>query len=1075
MSKHLVIVGSGPLCTYALERLSVLLPCTGLREEVRISIFDRTGHFGAGATHSDAQTGTSYMNRVASQIAFAADESNRDSTMLLPGTLRPTFMEWSMEKLRSTGEERYRFDPRDIPPRYLHGQALAEMFHRYVAMLRGMRNVTVDLYATEAADVSPDGDGFLVHIGGPENWFVRADEILLVTGHSNNHPAPGSLASKLSLHARNQPAARYIPYAYPLEQQVTEESVPPGSKAGVLGLGLTAIDVLLHLTEGRKGTFVPDGNVLHYVRSGREPETVVGFGPSGMFPSSRPRNDKALDVTGAGHSALEHQGVFLTSAAIATLRERFGVAAELSHGTVRQLDFERHVFPLVVLEMAFVYYGTLLGKAFETELCRAAEVRYRDFLEREFENRDVAIQHLLEPIDSCFEDAAAYADAVERGADPAPSLRRFASMGVVDTFVLVVFGSLDGRGVSPWGHSPCVRNHRFVWRTFFEPLGSVASSSGAEWQSQLIAYMRRDQRAAAQGNLSNPVKAACDGVWRDLRSVLSQAADFGGLTAESHRKFVEVYFRLYTRMSNGAGLEAMSKVLALVEAGIVDVSIGPSPVVEPVADRAAFRIRGTATGAEREVSILIEGRSHPFDPELDMCPLYPNLLRRGMVRRWVNRSSCGSEYTPGGLDLSRSFRPVAADGTANPRLTILGAPVEGIAFFQLSAARPRSNSSILNNVARWANEYVERLTSTFRAAGERRSDSMPAACPPPVTGFRARIRSLLTSEIGASGRAPRNVVILAVDGIPYELAASHWRRADTSKMRAVFPTTSSTGWLSSLTGADVARHGVPGVVFRTANRELINIFEYQGPLQCPATGNIFSDAVDLGYEPWSVMGDWEPYDCSWRSELLQLSRQLTGYRFYTASEPRSPEAICRDVRRAIDACTDGLPSGQPRLVWCFIDADRHIHRHGYDRQLLSFLRMIEDVALDLARDGAIAVAHSDHGLIRTTHNPELEQFIRSLQAAYRCTLGGAGRTRWIYLQPGTEEEVRAALHRCLPASVRICSPDELFEKGSLARARVGGIVLIAEGEEFMTFADHQFDHGSLTDLELHVPFSQWME
>src|SRR5262245_569035 len=104
---HLVIVGGGAFGTYSLERLAALLPHVALPKGLAISLFDRTGRFGAGATHSDLQANSSYMNRVASQIAFAADESNADAVRLLPKQLRPTFHEWCRAKYAETGDERF--------------------------------------------------------------------------------------------------------------------------------------------------------------------------------------------------------------------------------------------------------------------------------------------------------------------------------------------------------------------------------------------------------------------------------------------------------------------------------------------------------------------------------------------------------------------------------------------------------------------------------------------------------------------------------------------------------------------------------------------------------------------------------------------------------------------------------------------------------------------------------------------------------------------------------------------------------------------------------------------------------
>jgi hypothetical protein len=170
---------------------------------------------------------------------------------------------------------------------------------------------------------------------------------------------------------------------------------------------------------------------------------------------------------------------------------------------------------------------------------------------------------------------------------------------------------------------------------------------------------------------------------------------------------MDSYLRFYNRMSNGAGLAAMTKVLALVEAGVVDVSCGPDPIVEPVQDRPAFRIRGAYTRADVQVGVLIEARTPTFHFDAEQGSLYPNLLRRGLLRRWCNPGATrADDFRPGAPDLTSSHHPVRRDGTVEPRVTILGAPAEGVVFFQPSAASPQSGSNVLNTIATWAGEFV---------------------------------------------------------------------------------------------------------------------------------------------------------------------------------------------------------------------------------------------------------------------------------------------------------------------------------------------------------------------------------
>lgn len=340
---------------------------------------------------------------------------------------------------------------------------------------------------------------------------------------------------------------------------------------------------------------------------------------------------------------------------------------------------------------------------------------------------------------------------------------------------------------------------------------------------------------------------------------------------------------------------------------------------------------------------------------------------------------------------------------------------------------------------------------------------------PSTTAFRGRVAGLLERE--AATAAPRDVVVLAVDGIRLDLAVDAWSEARIEKLRAVFPTTSSTGWLSSLSGLDVDAHGVPGVVFRLGSGAAINVFEFDGELGSAATENVFGDATALGYEPLAVGGDLDAYPCAWLDLLLRGARRLAGYRFWATEELREPEEICADVRRAV-AEARALRQGRPVFVWCFTEPDRHVHRFGYDGAVVRFLELVGELAADLAGDGAVVVAHADHGLTPTTHDERLERTLDRLSARYGFEAGGAGRVRWLYPRAG-DRELREALARELPDSVRVLDADSLFAPGSLARSRVGDIVLLAEGDSFPTSPGYAFDHGSLTAAEVDVPLAEW--
>lgn len=340
-----------------------------------------------------------------------------------------------------------------------------------------------------------------------------------------------------------------------------------------------------------------------------------------------------------------------------------------------------------------------------------------------------------------------------------------------------------------------------------------------------------------------------------------------------------------------------------------------------------------------------------------------------------------------------------------------------------------------------------------------------------ITDFRQRVRSCLANE-RASDR-PRPIVILAIDGVPWNLARRYWRHAEMEPMRSVFPTTSSAAWLSSLTGCSVDEHGIPGVVFMDDDAKLINVYQFHGAMRGPDCGNIFSDARTFGFHPVAVLGDWVDVPCSWRDTLVRGAHTLGNQRFYSASPMENVDGILRAALEAIDQAVSMI-ANVPSLVWCFLELDRHVHAHGYNDEALEFLGRTDELAASLMkRHNCLVLAHSDHGLVPTSTSPLVASTVEDFQQRHGCELGGAGRARWIYASKERTPMLIAELRTALAGTVDVVGADQIFAAGSLARQRVGSIVLIAREHEFLSFSGLQYDHGSLTTEELFVPFARW--
>lgn len=724
---RVAIVGGGPYCTYSLERLAAT--ASELPEDLtlEVHVFERSGEFGSGIHHSSRQSPTSYLNRVAGQVGFGADESVAGAGPLLPKELRPSLHKWCQGRFAQTGDSSFNLSSGDWPKRYIHGQALSEQFHKYVKVLQSAERITVQLHATEVTDIIEVADGLKLVTHDKANRSLVVHYLLAVTGHPNSDPNL-SLESRERLEFASLSGAEYVHCPYPLESNLTIDNSGPGRTVGCIGMGLSAIDVALFLTVGRGGQLKrnSDGQ-LSYLPSGMEPDHIIFGSGSGTFTHAKPE---------AGRSR-QRQPVFFTEEAIGKLRQSVGAEAPDNSFTQPQLDFELHVLPLIMLEMAVVYYGTLFGDDFTSDAVEKVFPHYQLFLDGNPSEDGNRLEELMESImsDRIQTLDSFITNRIDYGMTGIPDW----AANALDRFVTVAYGepsfeakrgrvgiagdnprtlnvsSLDAE-TTPWGFFPLPSQNKFSWNTLVNPIGSAEGVSGSEYTEMVLRFMRRDHLWAIQDSGRNPAKAAIDGVWRDLRRVIRFAVEFGGLSAESHEVFVNVYLRHYNRLINGASVAVMEQILALIEHGVVDVSLGPLAAIRT--SRESFEMVGSTTEGSKLVDTLVDARLAHFNPDIDAAPLYRALIGRGIIKKWGNPSAKtpGKEFQPGGLDVTSDFHPIRLDGTVNHRLTFLGIPCEGAMFYKHGALKPDSNHQVIQDVIIWVSGLWKEIRGHSKAA-----------------------------------------------------------------------------------------------------------------------------------------------------------------------------------------------------------------------------------------------------------------------------------------------------------------------------------------------------------------------
>jgi uncharacterized NAD(P)/FAD-binding protein YdhS len=293
------IIGLGPKGLYCLERLCAEHAANPV-DELVVHIFDREQ---CSPIYDTTQPDHILVNVAVGEIDLWG------ATDPPPAAGRgPSFMEWYGAPL--TGNE---YLPRAVVGRYLR-----DCLHRIVEHVPP--GMTIVHHGEEVTDIE---DGIVQPFG------IHADKILLATGHqrrgadvSSAQPRDSAATAAPERTRRPLPSV-FIPFVYPVTERM--RPVPAGSRVAMIGIGLTFIDAVLELTEGRGGRFV-DGT---YVRSGNEPAVIYPYSRTGL--PMTPKSD---------HLPPEPRKLrFVTEEALAALRSR------------GQVDFERDVIPLIDQEL----------------------------------------------------------------------------------------------------------------------------------------------------------------------------------------------------------------------------------------------------------------------------------------------------------------------------------------------------------------------------------------------------------------------------------------------------------------------------------------------------------------------------------------------------------------------------------------------------------------------------------------------------------------------------------------------------------------------------------------------------
>lgn len=233
-------------------------------------------------------------------------------------------------------------------------------------------------------------------------------------------------------------------------------------------------------------------------------------------------------------------------------------------------------------------------------------------------------------------------------------------------------------------------------RAAFDGTTEMLLSDSSAYRKWFIEFVRSDLADGLLGFSRSPMKAALD-ILRDLRDTFRYVVDFGGLTDSSldafHRRIVPALNRAVV----GPQYERHAELLALMEAGILDVPFGPAPTTKWDERSGRWTITSTrlAVPHVRDADWLVMAQVPLPAVDASASALIAALRRKG----WIHPHRPGRRYVSG-IDIDPDQHPLDANGRPIRQLSVLGVLCEGATFYNNLVPSPHVYSRPLHDAHR---------------------------------------------------------------------------------------------------------------------------------------------------------------------------------------------------------------------------------------------------------------------------------------------------------------------------------------------------------------------------------------
>jgi hypothetical protein len=208
-----------------------------------------------------------------------------------------------------------------------------------------------------------------------------------------------------------------------------------------------------------------------------------------------------------------------------------------------------------------------------------------------------------------------------------------------------------------------------------------------------------DVQQARLGEAESPYKFGVE-MLRVLRPFIRRAVDAKAMLPAQRRRFFAQIAPRISQLVVGPPLARGRQWLALMQAGLLKVELGPSPTLVRDPARGLWRAQSSRFDSTYATCLdhLVQGQAQPPTLSRDGDSLLSALYRSGLLAA-TSSGGPGDADAPGDVPerltprIDGAGHPIDATGLPMPGITLLGVPTEGVRYFNHYLPSPRSRAA----------------------------------------------------------------------------------------------------------------------------------------------------------------------------------------------------------------------------------------------------------------------------------------------------------------------------------------------------------------------------------------------